>query len=186
MTPSEAFPKDQREPVTLRFWQDEGEMHRLAGVIDRFYNAFQERFRLVLGSIDARTCSGEMLDLLAFQRDVDRLHGEPDAMFRLRVYHAAANASDAGSKAGFARIWKRLELGDIVQTERFDPVDWDVILLRIDEAEFARMADNFLDVLIQTYGRTCRRYRVESIASSASGVRAFEITGDYQHVKAVF
>jgi len=47
------------------------------------------------------------------------------------------------------------------------------------------MVDTFLDMLIQMYGRTCRRYRAESVAYSEPVVMAFEYTGDYQYAKAV-
>ncbi|MBS5529433.1 phage tail protein [bacterium] len=181
---NDAFPKDARDRIALRFWQDEGELHRTGEVIDRFFDAFQNRLRLVLCSVDAETCSGELLDLLAFQRDVDRLPGEPDAMFRKRVQFAAANARDAGSLAGFRRIWERLGLGTIEQIERFDPVNWDVVKLRIDEQVFAEI-EQFLDMLIQMYGRACRRYHTESVALASFGLMGFEYAGDYFYAKAI-
>ena len=45
---NDAFPKDARDRIALRFWQDEGELHRTGEVIDRFFDAFQNRLRLVL------------------------------------------------------------------------------------------------------------------------------------------
>lgn len=184
ITPSEAFPEDIRDRIKLRFWQGKGELARLGQVIHRYFDTFQDRLRLVLGSVDAETCSGELLDLLAFQRDIDRLSGESDARFRKRVQFAAANARDAGSKAGFDRIWARLELGKLEQIERFDPVDWDVIKLRINEAVFAEL-EQYLDTLIQMYGRTCRRYRTESVTFPDAAFVAFDFDGDYCHAKAV-
>lgn len=184
ITPSQALPKDQRERITLRFWQGKGELSRLGQVIDRFFDTFNDRLKLVLGSVDAETCSGELLDLLAFQRDIDRLPGENDERFRKRVQFAAANARDAGSVAGFRRIWERLELGNIDQVERFDPVDWDVIKLRIDEHVFWEL-EQYLDTMIQMYGRTCRRYRAESVAYLTPITLAFNFDGHYTYSKAV-
>ncbi len=184
-TIDQAFPDDVRERVALRFWQDGGELSLLGRSIDVFYDRLQERLKALFRSASALDCPEPMLELLAYQRDIERLQGEPLELFRRRVHFAFANARDAGSPAGFARIWQRLGLGAIAQEERVDPVDWDVIVLTLDEEIFAAMVDTYLDALIAQYGRTCRRYRYKSVAKLPPAFRPFDFYGDYYSTTAV-
>ncbi len=173
-----------RDRIKLKFWMAAGELARLGQAIDGFYDAFQQRLEQLSGQIDPETAPLALVDLLAWERDIERMAGEDDALFRKRVKYALANAKDAGSKAGFARIWQRLGLGEITQTERFDPGNWDVIRLRMDESMFGHYVE-LLDSMIRQYGRTCRRYEFESIAVTPLGVRPFNFDCDIFNCKAV-
>lgn len=184
-TIDQAYPSDVRDRIELRFWQDGGELHLLGEAIDVLYDRIQARFKALFLSTSALDCSEPMLELLAYQRDIERLSGEPLELYRRRVHYAAANARDAGSPAGFARIWQRLALGAIVQEERVDPIEWDVITLTLDEEIFAAMADTYLDMLIAKYGRTCRRYRYKSVAKMPPSFRVFDFYADYTQTTAV-
>lgn len=160
-----------RKSIQLRFWQNKGQLASIAAVADRWFDRITEYLSWLNSQIDAETAPLELLDLLAWQRDIDRLPGEDEKLYRRRVKYALANAKDAGSKAGFARIWERLGLGSIIQTERFDAENWDVIRLQIDEYVFGKYVGLF-DTLIEQYGRTCRRYVFESKADTPSELRA--------------
>lgn len=162
---------EPRKPIKLRFWQDKGQLNQIAAAADRWFGRITEYLSWLNSQIDPETAPLELLDLLAWQRDIDRLPGEDEELYRRRVKYALANAKDAGSKAGFARIWERLGLGSIVQTERFDAENWDVIRLQIDEFVFGKYAGLF-DTLIEQYGRTCRRYVFESKADTPMELRA--------------
>jgi len=98
-----------------------------------------------------------MVDLLADERDVQRFTGEPEELYRLRVKYAYANVKDAGTVAGFKAIWQRLGLGDVEVSERVDSWDWDIVLLTVEAQQIADNAE-LMNLLIEKYGRTCRRY----------------------------
>ena len=143
--------------IELKFWQSGPLLTRVAGVIgdlwQRVANALNELGFLV----DPERCPEPILRLIAYQRSVDRLPGEDLALFRRRVKHAFENALDAGSVGGFERIWERLDLGTVIQRERVDEVEWDVIEVEVDPGRFAPYQGLF-EELVRLYGRTCRRY----------------------------
>ena len=120
-----------------------------------------------------------MLDLLAWQRDITREKNETLRLYRLRVKYACVNAQDAGSTAGFARIFERLELGAVIVKERNDGLDWDVVLLEINDSV---IADNtlLLDFIIRQYGRTCRRYQFQVITPMAFSSCMVEFNNDWR------
>ncbi len=184
--PPVVLPPDIRERTPLRFWMAGGYLQRLVSVLDIFWDHIRDKFAALFGASSALTCTPTILRLLAYQRDIEHLHGESEELFRLRVHYAFANTRDSGSIAGFQKIWARLNLGELRQLERVESMDWDVILLTIDEQVFAAMVDSFLETLIAQYGRTCRRYRCQSIARVPEIVRAFEFSGEYFYATAVY
>ncbi|MDD5697671.1 MAG: hypothetical protein PHH77_03555 [Victivallaceae bacterium] len=163
---------EERDKIELRFWQSADLLNRIAGAADSFYELVQTWLEKVSGTVDAESAPIKLVELLGWERDIERFSGEDDTLFRKRVKYALVNARDAGSKAGFARIWERLGLGNLEQTERFDAENWDVIRLRIDEEVFGKYAW-LLDTLVRMYGRTCRRYELESLATAQVGIRPF-------------
>jgi Phage tail protein (Tail_P2_I). len=160
-----------RDRIGLRFWQDGGQLARIGKAADLWFDKITDYLSWLNRQIDADTAPLELLDLLAWQRDIDRLPGEDEDLYRRRVKYALVNAKDAGSKRGFERIWNRLGLGEIRQTERFDSENWDVIRLQIDEYVFGKYVGLF-DTLLEQYGRTCRRYVFESQAVTPAEIRA--------------
>lgn len=147
----------ERGKIKLRFWMDSGVLRQIAECADVWWDKVQAWCTSQSLQIDAETSSLFLLDLLAWQRDVERMPDEDEALYRRRVKHALANAKDAGSRAGFAQIWERLGLGTVKQRERIDAENWDVIEIEIDEAVFGRY-EKLFGLLIEKYGRTCRRY----------------------------
>ena len=123
-----------------------------------------------LRQADPMICSERMLDLIAWQRGVTRAAGEAERLYRLRVAHAYANARDSGQIAGWKRIFKRLELGDIALEERKAGQDWDVIGIMMDDGSFPNY-QNVLELIVADYGRTCRRYHFISRIPQKVAVR---------------
>ena len=107
---------------------------------------------------DAQTCHAHILGLLAWQRDITLFKGEPEWLYRQRVKHAAQNAMDAGSVEGLVQILQRLGVGIVHVEERRHGYDWDIIHVRVTDSQLSEHTD-LLDVVLQHYGRTCRRYR---------------------------
>ncbi|HBC7469937.1 TPA: hypothetical protein KE152_003138 [Klebsiella oxytoca] len=142
---------------TLPVWMNKGEPLTLAHASRTWWQRVASWLAFPLAQIDVDTCDEQLLALLAYQRDIERFEGESLDLLRLRVKYAFVNARDAGSIAGFARIFERLEIGQIQQLERQLQYEWDVILIRINDAQLTR--DNTLMMkIIRQYGRTCRRY----------------------------
>lgn len=143
--------------IELPFWMAGVELGKLRTAIAAWWDTVETWIRWPVTQMDPLTCTLGILYLLAYQRDVDRFVGEPEDLFRKRVKYALINAQDAGSKAGFIRIFDRLGIGYVEITERFDAVNWDVISLLLSDAQIAGNTQ-LLQQIVEKYGRTCRRY----------------------------
>lgn len=165
--------------IKLPFWLDRGEVRKIADLFEKWWDWAEIFVQYPLQTQDAEKCSEEILYLLAYQRDIERFEGEPLALFRKRVKYAFINAKDAGSKAGFIRIFERLGIGYVEIEERFDEVNWDVINLKITDKQLAGN-NELLNQIIRQYGRTCRRYRFEIISSQPITICLGEFNHDYQ------
>lgn len=167
--------------VSLPFWMAGPELTKLA-------KAAQKWFSLLMGwaiwpaqQMDPETCTETVLDLIAWQRDIDRFDGEPLGLYRKRVKYAYANARDAGSVDGFRRIFWRLGVGYVEIEERMAGRDWDVLAIHVSDSQLADNQD-LLQVLIQHYGRTCRRYEWTIITSLPVRMRVETFDNDYQTI----
>ena len=129
--------------------------------------------------MDADTCHLTVLDLLAWQRDISRFKDEPESLYRLRVKFAFINAVDAGSTAGLKRILQRLGVGYVEIDERMPDRDWDVVLLRLSDSQLSQNPE-LMRVLIQQYGRTCRRYDFVTITPVSLRIVAVDFNDDQQ------
>lgn len=149
--------ENKQPDINLPVWMNKGEPLTLANASKTWWSRVYSWLTFPLAQIDVDTCDEQLLDLLAYQRDVTRFPGEALSLYRLRVKHAFVNSQDAGSVAGFERIFKRLEIGKIQQLERQLQYEWDVIVIRINDAQLSRDNDLMMR-LVRQYGRTCRRY----------------------------
>lgn len=103
-----------------------------------------------------------ILDLLAWERGIERLPDENVELYSKRVKHGIANSKDAGSTIGMERIFKRLGFGYVEFNERIPGFDWDMIEIAMIESEFSGKQD-LVNSIIKQYGRTCRRYFLSAI-----------------------
>lgn len=127
---------------------------------------------------DPLTCALPVLSLIAWERGMVRVAGEPLELFRKRVKFAFVNAQDSGEVAGFKRIFERLGLGACELHERQPDIPWDVIIVEMDDNDFTRN-QLLIESLIQHYGRTCRRYRFKSayeVTTHVTAPGAIELT----------
>lgn len=155
------------ETPTLPFWMEGAETSALGTAARAWFAKLGQAATLPARQLDPLTCTGTMLDLLAWQRAVTSYCGEPERSYRLRVAHAYANARDAGSVAGWTRIFKRLEVGGVTLAERMAGQDWDVVGVELSDADLAAN-QRLVEIIIEEYGRTCRRYRL--ISNQRGGV----------------
>lgn len=166
-------------PLKLPFWLSGPELTRLKDAAQSWWDQVTEWLRWPLLQMDAEQCHLMVLDLLAWQRDITRFRNEPESLYRKRVKHAFINAVDAGNTAGLKRILLRLGVGYVEIDERLPERDWDVILLRLSDSQLSENPE-LLRVLIQQYGRTCRRYDFVSITPVALSIAAADFNDDQQ------
>lgn len=165
--------------LDLPFWLAGTELSKLKAAAASWWAKVEGWMRWPLLQMDPDTCHLTILDLLAWQRDISRFTGEPEALYRLRVKYAFVNAVDAGSVAGMKRILQRLGVGYVEIEERLPDRDWDVVLLQLTDGQLAQSPE-LLRVLIQQYGRTCRRYDFSTITPVPLSVALVDFNDDQQ------
>ena len=171
--------------IDLPFWLDGDEFTKLKASAQAWWETVEGWMRWPLLQMDAETCHLAVLDLLAWQRDITRFRGESESLYRLRVKYAFINAIDAGSVAGFKRIFQRLGIGEVRISERQPDRDWDIVQLHLSDEQ---LSDNpaLLDMVVNQYGRTCRRYEFVTTTELAISVTAYEINNDQMTLVAQF
>ncbi|PWE46182.1 phage tail protein [Pseudomonas prosekii] len=163
----------------LPFWLDGPQLAKLKAASQSWWEKVEGWLQWPLLQMDAETCHLTVLDLLAWQRDISRFKDEPESLYRLRVKFAFVNAVDAGSTAGLKRILQRLGVGYVEIDERMPDRDWDVVLLRLSDSQLSQNPE-LLRVLIQQYGRTCRRYDFVTITPVSLRIVAVDFNDDQQ------
>ncbi|WWL45991.1 phage tail protein [Pseudomonas parakoreensis] len=165
--------------LKLPFWLAGTELSKLTAAAQSWWATVTGWLRWPYSQIDPDTCHLSILELWAWQRDVTRFTGEPESLFRLRVKFAFINSVDAGSTAGMKRIFERLGVGYVEIEERQPDRDWDVVLLKFSNAQLS-LNPELLRVLIQQYGRTCRRYDFVTITPVGLQVVLVDFNDDQQ------
>jgi hypothetical protein len=165
--------------LELPFWLDAGELAKLKASAQAWWESVEGWLQWPLLQLDPETCHLTVLDLMAWQRDITRFSGEPESLYRLRVKYAFVNAVDAGSTAGLKRILVRLGVGYIEIEERMPDRDWDVILLRLSDSQLSQNPE-LLRIIVQQYGRTCRRYDFVTITRVSMHVAIADFNDDQQ------
>lgn len=161
----------------LPIWMNKGEVAKLAAAAYNWFCKLRDWALWPVQQLDPETCGEKVLDLIAWQRDIDRFEGEPLNIYRLRVKYAYANARDAGSVYGFKQIFQRLGIGYVEIEERIPGQDWDVVAIRLSDNQ---LSDNeaLLTKLIRHYGRTCRRYGWKILETLPVEVQVAEFSND--------
>lgn len=165
--------------LKLPFWLGGPELAKLKQAAQTWWEKVEGWMQWPLLQLDAETCHQAILDLLAWQRDITRFRDEPLNLYRLRVKYAFINAVDAGSTAGLKRILRRLGVGYVEIEERMSDRDWDVVLLRLSDSQLSENPE-LLRVLIQQYGRTCRRYDFVTITPVTLRIAVADFNDDQQ------
>lgn len=165
--------------LKLPFWLGGPELAKLKASAQAWWEKVENWLHWPLQQMDAETCHSTVLDLLAWQRDISRFNGEPESLYRLRVKYAFINAVDAGSTAGLKRILHRLGVGYVEIEERMPDRDWDVVLLTLSDSQLSQNPE-LMRVLIQQYGRTCRRYDFVTVTPLTLRIFVADFNDDQQ------
>lgn len=144
----------------LPIWMDGEKAQGLRSLSIRWWEQCLTWLQSPLTLGDALTAPLAIVDLLAYQRDIERYPSEPERLYRLRVHHALINARDAGTRAGMERIFTRLEMPVYGLAERLAGYDWDMIKVEATLADYLQAADA-LHIVMSAYRRTCRRWLLE-------------------------
>jgi hypothetical protein len=145
------------EPMKLPFWLSNGHLKKYADFLLVWFETVRGWLTFPLDVFDIDTTSLAIVDLFAWERDIQRVYSESETLYRKRVKYAYLNAKEAGTLQGFKNIWQRLELGGLVVHERIPGLEWDIIRLEIEDSTLADHPE-ILNVIIKKYGLTCRRY----------------------------
>ncbi|BAP41290.1 putative uncharacterized protein [Pseudomonas sp. StFLB209] len=171
--------------LELPFWLDGAEATKLKAAAQAWWDRAEAWMTWPLLQLDPETCHPQILDLLAWQRDISRFRGEPLSLYRLRVKYAFANAKDAGSTVGFKRIFQRLGIGDVQILERQHNRDWDVVQLLLSDQQLSDYP-MLLDLIVNQYGRTCRRYELVGTTHVVLQLDAYDVASDHMTITARF
>lgn len=164
--------------LKLPSWMDKGDPARLLRACVKFWSQAYEWITWPLRQFDPLTCAEPLLNLIAWERDIERFNGEPLRLFRARVNYAFINAQQAGEVAGFIAIFERLGIGYVELLERQEGQDWDVITVRVTDSQISDNSDLLLEI-IRKYGRTCRRYQFEVITTLPLHINIGWFEGEY-------
>lgn len=173
--------------LKLPTWLNGSVITDFKNAVVNWWNKVESWVNWPLTQMDAETCTMGVLDLLAWQRDIERFNSEPEWLYRKRVKFAVANSIDAGSTAGIKRIFNRLGVGFIEVEERLPDRDqilyWDVVQLHLSNSQ---LSDNpqLLPVLLEMYGRTCRRYEFVTLTSLVLELRVETFDDDHATIYA--
>lgn len=173
----------QWKHIVLDFWMSKSNTIALAKTMNRWFLYARDLMNWPLQQFDVDTAAIFIVDLIAWERDIQRFNAEPEWLYRKRVKFAYANARDAGTRAGFKRIWQRMELGEVEIYERMEGEDWDIVQLAVPTRT---ISDNpeLLNIIIEKYGRTCRRYQLHTYVKAEGVISHGRLGCDY-HVIAV-
>jgi len=148
----------------LPIWLTEKNATALASVAQSYWQEIESYLFWWLAQQHSENAQTAILDLLAWERSINRLPGESLELYGMRVKHAFANATDAGSNVGMEQIFKRLGFGFIQVNERVLGFDWDMVEIAMLEDEF-NGKEPLINEVIKQYGRTCRRYFLSAMAT---------------------
>lgn len=148
----------------LPIWLTEKNATALAEVAQSYWQEIESYLFWWLEQQHSENAQTAILDLLAWERGINRLPDEALELYGLRVKHAFANATDAGSNVGMEQIFKRLGFGFIQVNERVPGFDWDMVEIAMLEDEFSGK-EQLVNEVIKQYGRTCRRYFLSAMAT---------------------
>jgi hypothetical protein len=164
--------------INLRYWMGRGELAKFARAMRNYWEHVKAAFEMPLQQHDPLTAPIALVNILAWQRGVEKLGQEPEDLFRIRVAHAYGFSLDAGSVSGWEEMFEKIGYPHIAQDERLANIDWDVISLKIRDGDLTNVP-KLLDTVIRQYGRTCRRYQYTSYVEMPLAARIKSIDAQY-------
>lgn len=145
----------------LPIWMDGPNARAFKSLMTNWWEQVGLWARLPVTTFDVLTCDIRFVDLIAYQRGIDRYAGELEGFYRLRVHHAWRNAIAAGTPAGMTQVFDNLALPVPEFTERLPQYDWDMTKVRIPSRDYADATlREQIHFTLSVYWQTCRRFVV--------------------------
>lgn len=144
--------------LELPFWMNKGELSKLKNASQLFWENVQKWISISLTKFDIMTCDLIIVDLIAWERNIIRLDGELESVYRKRVLYAFINAQESGMTIGLFNIFERLGIPIYDIRERQPTEDWDIVTIEISDDILSEHRP-LINFLVKTYGATCRRYQ---------------------------
>ena len=162
--------------ATLRWWMAGPEAKALAKASGDYWARPEDWLGQATDQLDIATCTSEALRAHAADRQIARLPGEPEDLWRKRVLHAVTVARESGSRAGLEAILDAYGVLGYSILERQPGVDWDIIEVRLDPDQLNGATTTLLDRIFHEWGRVCRRYVVTHITEAPTYLIGSEVT----------
>lgn len=161
----------------LKHWMGKGEILKLAKALLGYWDRIKAVLEWPLQQLDPMVAPIEFVDLIAWQRDIERLPEEPEHIYRIRVSFAYSFASGGGSDVGWEDMFDKLGYPHITIDERLSYYPWDVVSVKVNDGDINDVP-GLMDAIVRQYGRTCRRYSfdVTMKATMHIGVAEFSHT----------
>jgi hypothetical protein len=171
--------------LELPFWMQRGELHKLNLAAQSFWTQVEQWLSIPLSKFDLMTCDLILVDHIAWQRKIKRLDNEIEPIYRRRVNHAFVNAQDAGMNQGMYAIFERLGIPIFDIKERQPDKDWDIVTIEMSD-DILSNHKILINLLVQTYGATCRRYEYSVTTTLSQSVAVGEMNWNHQTLVATF
>ncbi|NIB44768.1 phage tail protein [Pseudomaricurvus alkylphenolicus] len=169
--------------ITLPVWLQADNVQKIKAAAGKWWEQLAIWAQWATTHRDIDTCDAKVLELIGWERRVDRLPSEDEALYRLRVKHALDNYKDAGTKEGLKLIFGRLGFEGIEVWDRVPNRDWDVVQVAVSDEQLATQPD-LLAELARNYGRTCRRFEFSVSDKMTIDVVCADFNGDDHNVLA--
>ena len=166
----------------LPFWLNGTQARRTAQAAAAWWARVETWLGEAAAQASIATCSEAALAAHARDRNLERLPGEPLALWRGRVQHALRTVIEAGSRAGLEFLLETYGVVGAAVLERDPGSDWDVIEIRLSPQSLNGADSLVLDRIFHKWGRACRRYVIAHI-DRAPGYHASTFTDELQHVE---
>lgn len=157
--------QDVAETITkMHYWlaKPGSELQKLRRAAVRFWQRVSDAFSWATLQIDPMTAQLPLVDLLAWERNVERIVSETEWQYRTRVKYALPFAKGAGQTAGWLDMFDKLGMGHITINERVENIDFDVVILQLLDSDVGTNQD-IINYICRRYGRTTRRYQYSTI-----------------------
>ncbi|WP_417762171.1 phage tail protein [Shewanella sp.] len=172
--------QDVADTITkLHYWlaKPGSELQKLRRAAVRFWQRVEAAFTWTTQQIDPMTAQLALVDLLAWERNVERIASETEWQYRTRVRYALPFAKGAGMTAGWLDMFEKLGMGHITINERVENIDFDVVILQLLDSDVGTNQD-IINYICRRYGRTTRRYQYSTVTVQTHMLAAASF--DYQ------
>ncbi|MFA0085338.1 hypothetical protein [Vibrio sp. 10N.261.51.F12] len=165
--------------LTLKHWMGKGELYKLGNALLGYWSRIKAILEWPLQQLDPMVAPIEFVDLIAWQRDIERLPKEPEQIYRIRVNFAYSFAAGGGSEVGWEDMFAKLGYPHIKIDERLNYYPWDIVSVKVKDGDINDVP-GLMDAIVRQYGRTCRRYSFDVTSTANFHVSVAEFSHTHE------